>query len=374
MIEIAKLTSMLDAEIEMAAAWDSMSARERKAYVTAHPNSRFNSGTDKGSKSDLSGHFAKHGWTKYGTNTYTHKNGRKIIVKKSAKAGKKFHIEVHHKNGDVTSHHRNTANNIGALVRHWAKADKKGHYQPRAYKAGTIRKKAVAPAPIVKKGYRPTKTDKAILQTGMRPAKPMHKQTYHEKTKNTDMPTFKKRGRPPKAGNPQPIKSFKDLIKRHPEMKTVPSITQKKKMAASPKGYNDSAPVVKKIAKKIEAPVTKKPVRFARPIKKVNRTIKVAPVAPKAAKKPLMNHIKKAVDKHAKIAVEKHINKVAPKAMKPLMPKKASKEADWGDAPVAKKKAPLVKPMMKPAIKKTIMTPKVAKKPMLKKASKEADW
>src|SRR4051812_31050174 len=112
MIEIAKLTSMLEAEMEMAAAWGTMTPKERKAYVTAHPNSRYNAGDKKsGSGPELHGHFMKHGWTKSGKGTYTHKNGRTIKIKKSAKAGKKFHIEVHHKNGDITSHHRNTANN-----------------------------------------------------------------------------------------------------------------------------------------------------------------------------------------------------------------------------------------------------------------------
>ena len=133
-IEVAKLTAMLQAEVEMAASWKSLGPKEKQAYLKAHPYSRLREGGTHGTEGvNYHAHLTKHGWTKSGKNSYSHKNGKKITFKPSSD-GHRHVFTVTHKNGDVTSHRTNRNTRVASLIRNYAKPPK-----------GAV-KKVVAPA------------------------------------------------------------------------------------------------------------------------------------------------------------------------------------------------------------------------------------
>jgi hypothetical protein len=144
------LENMLLAEREMASVWKQLTPTEKQVYLTANPNSRFASTAKVESEEEIASlmeddphayiraKLAKHGWTKSGKNTYSHKNGRTLRIHKSPTHA--HHVSITHKNGDVTTVRANRAGRVGYNIVKYAKsAGKKPGIIRRAVDA--VRKK-----------------------------------------------------------------------------------------------------------------------------------------------------------------------------------------------------------------------------------------
>ena len=132
---------MLDAELEMAAAWNSLSIDQKREHLRKHPFSRFKKG-------GMHEHLTNLGWTKTGRGTYTHANGRTLRIHPSKTH--KYNFSVTHPNGDV-SHHKinNELNAAWALTKHSNLSKKqKGKKDPNIVRKPRTVKPAPAPAPV----------------------------------------------------------------------------------------------------------------------------------------------------------------------------------------------------------------------------------
>ena len=144
MIEIAKLNAMLDAELEMAAAWKSLTPAQRADYLKSHPFSRFKKG-------GMREHLKNLGWKKTGRNQYSHSNGRTLQIHHGG--AHRYNFSVTHPNGDV-SHHKinNDTSAAWALTKHSnVSKDQQGKRKPK-----TVAPVAKAPAPAAAPAKKPS--------------------------------------------------------------------------------------------------------------------------------------------------------------------------------------------------------------------------
>jgi hypothetical protein len=100
-VDILTMTNVLHAEIAANTWWDGMSLRERKAYVSAHPHSKYAKAAKVLSQArvGLVDHMTQQGWQRK-RGAWYHPRSRRYVVLKT-NGGARHHMVITHANGDV---------------------------------------------------------------------------------------------------------------------------------------------------------------------------------------------------------------------------------------------------------------------------------
>lgn len=243
-IEVAKLKDMLQAEIAMDAWWRSLSEREKKAYLQAHPLSKYGKGgagkkmnSGMSTQSRFHNHLLKHGFVKNG-NSYVHKNGRKIRLGSGENHAHEIHIT--HKNGDVTTKKTNSAMRVARIIAHAAKrGDNYLKYEwerPKNYGKPGGKKPAAKNVPSKKVSS--DSDEKKLSIKAHKLAEDELKRTKFTKTSPTLMDLYYKHLKRLSSGSPKkksPTAKRADKVKS-PTPKSAPSKgTKKHEVVVGPK-------------------------------------------------------------------------------------------------------------------------------------------